>query len=161
MSKKLMKFNVLNYKCHKKEEYDILPYFRDCWRHKYEKKAKSEIKSTKQQSLRIKKFKEWVLDKSRYMFWARCEYEFLMASWPFGNKQLYDDLKVWLPVYNIGDWEHDIKFCNIITRSMEKIDIHQQIMMNIDVIVDILYKEFKLDKIDDKRRVAASRSGDN
>ena len=31
-------------------------------------------------------------------------------------------------------------------------------MMNIDVIVDILYKEFKLDKDDDKRRVVASRS---
>ena len=78
------------------------------------------------------------------MFWARCEYEFLIAPWPFGCKQMYDDLKIFLPVYNIGDLGHDIKFCNIITRSMEKIDIHEQLMMNIDLIVDILKEEFKI-----------------
>jgi hypothetical protein len=29
---------------------------------------------------------------------------------------------------------------------MYKIDIHEQIMMNIDVIVDILFEEFKVNK---------------
>lgn len=31
-------------------------------------------------------------------------------------------------------------------QDMEKIDIHDQIMMNIDIITDILYNEFKLNE---------------
>lgn len=31
-------------------------------------------------------------------------------------------------------------------QDMEKIDIHDQIMMNIDIITDILYKEFELNE---------------
>jgi hypothetical protein len=84
-----------------------------------------------------------------------------MANWPFGCKKMYDDLKGFLPVYNIGELDHDIKFCNIITNSMEKIDVYDQIMMNIDTIVDILYVEFKIDKKNDKRRVVASRGGND
>ena len=34
---------------------------------------------------------------------------------------------------------------NIIIQDMDKIDVHKQIKMNIDVIADILYKEFKLE----------------
>ena len=30
-------------------------------------------------------------------------------------------------------------------QDMEKIDIHDQIMMNIDIITDILYNEFNLE----------------
>jgi hypothetical protein len=59
---------------------------------------------------------------------------------------MYDDLKTFVPTWNIGDYSQDIKFCNIVTTSMEKIDVYDQIMMNIDILVDILYEEFKLDK---------------
>jgi hypothetical protein len=149
-------FNVLQYKTGKVEYYDVLPYLRSCWR---EKRKYARIKREKVKSK--EDLKEWIRGESSYMFRARCQYEFLLANWPFGNKQMFDDLKVWLPVYNIGDWEHDIKFCNIIMRSMEKIDIYDQIMMNIDAITDILYIEFKLDKKYDKRRVAKESSGDD
>lgn len=33
--------------------------------------------------------------------------------------------------------------------------------MNIDTLIDILYKEFKLDKYDDKRRMAKKSGGDD
>lgn len=36
----------------------------------------------------------------------------------------------------------DIQLCNIIIKDMVKIDAYEQIRMNIDVIVDILYEEF-------------------
>lgn len=149
-------FKVLLYKMGKVEHYDVMPYFYECWRskRKYEKERNDKVKTKAD-------LKQWIQDRARYMFWARCEYEFLIANWPFGCKKMYDDLKCFLPVYNIGDWDHDIKFCNIITDSMEKIDVYDQIMMNIDVIVDILYKEFKLDKKNDKRRVVASRGGND
>ena len=130
-------FNVLwlNFSTKKVEYYDVLPYFRDCWNNK---RYKNEIKAIKS----FDQLKAWIIGKSRYMYRARCEYEFLIANWPFGCKKMYDDLKCFLPVYNIGDWDHDIKFCNIITNSMEKIDIYDQIMMNIDIIVNLLNNEF-------------------
>ena len=136
----MKKFHVLylDFNSKKVKQYDVLPYFRNCWKDKIYKKEVQEIKESKS----FKKLNDWIISKSRYMFWARCEYEFLIAPWPFGCKQMYDDLKIFLPVYNIGDWDHDTKFCNIITRSMEKIDIHEQIMMNIDVITEILFNEF-------------------
>ena len=157
--KPLKIFNVLIYKMGKIEKYDVLPYFRNCWEDKYNKDEKEKIKSSKQLQHRKELFKEWVRSRASYMFRARCEYEFLMANWPFGCRQMYDDLKVFLPVYNIGDWDHDIKFCNIITRSMEKIDVYDQIMMNIDVIVDILYTEFKLDKKDENNSIKKVKKG--
>lgn len=136
----MKKFHVLylDFNSKKVKSYDVLPYFRNCWKDKIYKKEVQEIKESKS----FKKLKDWIISKSRYMFWARCEYEFLIAPWPFGDKQMYDDLKMFLPVYNIGDLGHDIKFCNIITRSMEKIDIHEQITMNIDIITEILFNEF-------------------
>lgn len=135
----MKKFHVLylDFNSKKVKPYDVLPYFRNCWKDKIYKKEVQKIKESKF----ISELKDWIISKSRYMFWARCEYEFLIAPWPFGCKQMYDDLKMFLPVYNIGDWDHDIKFCNIITRSMEKIDIHAQIMMNIDIITEILFNE--------------------
>lgn len=144
---KLIKtFKVLIYKMGKIEKYDVLPYFRSCWKDKYNKDEKEKIKSSKQSQHRKEMFKEWVRGRASYLFRARCEWEFLIANWPFGCKQMYDDLKAFVPTWNIGDYSQDIKFCNIITTSMEKIDVYDQIMMNIDILVDILYKEFKLDK---------------
>ncbi len=35
-----------------------------------------------------------------------------------------------------------LKFRNIIIRDMAKIDVYEQLMMNIDILVDILYDEF-------------------
>lgn len=107
-------FNVLEYDFNSKKSkpYDVLPYFRDTWR----RKRVSNKKNVKDK----KTLKEWIKDASMYMFWARCEYEFLMCPWPYREKTLLNDLY--------------------------KIDVHEQIMMNIDVITNILYEEFKIKK---------------
>lgn len=133
-------FKVLNYSGFNNqiEQYDVLPYFRNSWKNRsfgvMEVKSKSDLK-------------EWIENASRYMYWARCEYEFLMASWPFGTKNMYDEVKEFFKTpKNLDDCSTRIDFDNIVIRDMKKIDIHEQIMMNIDVIVEILYKEFKLDK---------------
>jgi hypothetical protein len=47
---------------------------------------------------------------------------------------------------NLDDHTQFLNFENIIIADMQKIDVHRQIEMNIDIIVDILYKELKLDK---------------
>jgi hypothetical protein len=104
----MKKFNVLIYNFNNKkvESYDIIPYFKHKW-NKDKKKCKKDDTFN---------FKDWVINTSRYQFWARCEYEFLIAPWP------YTDLEV----------------------EIIKIDVHEQIMMNIDLIVDILKEEFKI-----------------
>ena len=131
-------FNVmwLNFSTKEVEHYDVLPYFRDCWK---DQCYKDEIKLIKS----FKQLKNWVINKSRYMYWARCQYEFLIASWPFGGKRLKDDLKLLLtPEFNIDDWSQCLKFENTIIKYMTKIDIHYQIMMNIDIVVNLLNNEF-------------------
>ena len=140
-----MKFNVLhlNYNKNEVEPYDILPYFRDCWKAKYYKEEVNKIKEAKTRNKRLKLFKEFIQSRSLYMFWSRCEWEFLVAHWPFGSKQMYEDLKkFWKDYPDIDDYSNTIKLDNIIIQDMDKIDVHKQIMMNIDVIADILYKEF-------------------
>ena len=70
MARVLKKFNVLNYNMGKKTEYDILPYFRNCWKAKYYKEQVSKIKETKSENKRRELLKEFIKSKSQYMFWA-------------------------------------------------------------------------------------------
>lgn len=147
--KTLSKYNVLIWDINssKVQQYDVLPYFRNCWKEKYNKEDSKKIKETKQDKKRKELFKEWVHRKSLYMFWSRCQWEFLISSWPYGSKQFYDDIKEFLSSdYNLEKIDDKIELENIIIGSMEKIDVHQQIEMNIDIIVDILYNEFKLNE---------------
>lgn len=131
----MTQFNVLLYDFNRREVkvYDVLPYFRTFWKDSHTKKEIVDKLS----------FKAWVEKMSQYQFWARCEYEFLMAPWPIGSKKTSEALENFLtPEFNINDYKQNIDFWNIITRDFYKIDIHQQIMMNIDIITDLLYKEF-------------------
>ena len=88
-------FNVLhlNFNKNEVEPYDILPYFRDCWKAKCYKEEVNKIKETKSKNKRIELLKNFIQDRSLYMFWARCEWEFLVAHWPFGSKQMYEEIK--------------------------------------------------------------------
>ena len=49
--------------------------------------------------------------------------------------------------FDLGDYQDNINFYNAIMCDMHKIDIYEQIMMNIDIIVDILWEEFYATKI--------------
>lgn len=139
-NKNEVKFNVLEYDFTKKKikYYDIIPYFKETWK---DKKFNFDKKSVKDKE----SLKSWIERASHYRYWARCEYEFLIASWPFGSHKITEDMKSFLKKdVNLDDCKQNIDFYNIILQDMEKIDIHEQIMMNIDVLTDILYKEFKL-----------------
>lgn len=122
------------------EEYDILPYFRQEWKIRpfgRDEKYKKIPVTTKPQLM------EWVDAFAKYQFWSRCQYEFLMAQWPFCTRKINDDIRHYVKVNPDTDNEKDdIQLCNIIIKDMVKIDAYEQIRMNIDVIVDILYEEF-------------------
>lgn len=140
----MVKFNVIYYDFTKKIiHYDVLPYFREDWNDNYHKEEKSKIKETKSKEL----LRQWIIRRSSYRFWGRCEYEHLVASWPFGSYKIKQDLKkLFTAEFDIEKLDDSIKFYNILMQDMEKIDIHDQIMMNIDIITDILYKEFELNE---------------
>ena len=91
--------------------------------------------------------KDWLISHSKYQFWARCQYEWLIASWPFDMKNIPEKLMK----YYSDDKEKEqdsytqsTDLSNIITQNMAKIDVYHQIMMNIDIITDILAEEFKI-----------------
>ena len=129
------KFNVLLRDFNKKKPipYDVLPYFRREWEERYKDipvKTKEDLK-------------KWIKGLSQYQFWSRCEYEFLIAKWPFGGWQLTEDMEKFIATNpDLKDNKTNIDMCNIITKDMDVIEIHEQIMMNIDIVTDILYDEF-------------------
>ena len=65
--------------------------------------------------------------------------EFATLKEAYNNK-----LKDFLSDFDISDYKQSIDFYNILMTNMYKIDIHEQIMMNIDVINDILSEEFNI-----------------
>lgn len=100
MKKNLKSFYTIIYNINKKEfeSYDVMPYLIE----EYKKKKKKKKHPTS-----FEEFKEFIEGASMYMYWSRCQYELILASWPNEDKK-------------------------------EKIDIHNQIMMNIDRITEIL-----------------------
>ena len=103
MKKKEFKVLLMDFNRKKYEAYDVLPYFRNIWRgHRFnwDKDYNKIPVKTKEQ------LKEWIIDWARYQFWARCEYEFLMSSWPFGSHSMTEEMKEFrdtckLPWHNV------------------------------------------------------------
>lgn len=138
--KKIAEFNVIEYDWtgRKIKPYNVLPYFRNVWKDKTFNLSKKDVVDKET-------LKEWIIKASRYTFWARCEYEFLIGPWPFGSKAMNEKLKqVLTPDFNFDDYSQNIDLSNAITTDMQKIDVHEQIMMNIDIIVELLAEEFKI-----------------
>lgn len=139
----LTKFNVLefDFNTEKVQPYDVLPYFRNSWNDKFHKEEKEEIRKSKSKE----KLKNWIKSQSQYQFWSRCQYECLIGPWPYGSYKMNQKLKEFLTSdFNLDNISDSIRLDNIITEPMQKIDVHYQIMMNIDIITDILYKEFNI-----------------
>lgn len=70
-------FNVIwqDFNRKKFEPYDIMPYFIDEYN-------KAKIKPNT-----FNEFVEFIKDKALYMYWARCEYEIVICSWPNTDHQ--------------------------------------------------------------------------
>lgn len=54
------------------EPYNVIPYFIN----EYKETKKSKRPKT------LEEFKEFIRDKSMYMFWSRCQYEIVLSDWP-------------------------------------------------------------------------------
>jgi hypothetical protein len=88
------------------EYYDVMPYFINEWKEEKKKKHKTwnldalhtgdNIKNNKMPET-YDEFKKFILDKSMYQFWARCEYECIVSGWPVKKNEVkidaYDQIK--------------------------------------------------------------------
>ena len=119
----MKEFNVIVYNINSKEfkSYNIIPYLVSRY-NKKEKKPKT-----------FDEFKEFIKNESMYQWWSRCEYEIILSPWPYVSSpsERYDkkgenDIEAWKE-----HWKKHLKEC-------EKIDVHYQVMMNIDVITALL-----------------------
>ena len=63
-------------------EYDILPYFREC----YNNLNKNKRPET------IDEWKEFVKNKGMYQYWSRCEYEIIITGWPQQKRKVKVDV---------------------------------------------------------------------
>ena len=99
----MKQFNVIIEDVNSREfiPYDVIPHLVQCY---YEARETDDRPGT------FEEFKTFIKQRSMYMWWARCEYEIVLQSWPTGDIE-------------------------------KKIDVHQQVMMNIDIIAEILMKE--------------------
>lgn len=116
MSKKNV-FNVLRWEVNRDiiEHYDILPFFRRCYS---DRKKKSKLKRIDHTS-KYYKVPETVEDFKEFIT--------LESNWMYNGRCEYEMIVHAWPAYK-NDY---------------KIDIHEQIMMNLDVIAELLYNEYK------------------
>ena len=115
-------FNVIrgNFNTGKFETYDVIPYLI----HEYQKvkKSRSKFKPTPKT---FEEFKEFVKKEAMYRWWAKCEYEIILFPWPYkANKEGH-----------IDDFSQAYK-----------LDVYEQVMMNIDVITELLMESVKTRK---------------
>lgn len=90
------------------EHYDIMPYL---YRRLEEKRKKRQIVL---KDLTLEKLKEFIDAESKYQFWARCQYEVILSSWP--------------PREN---------------GRKHKMDVYEQIHMNLDNIAKLMYDDLQ------------------
>lgn len=92
------KFNVIvhNFNKDEFEAYDVIPYL------------VNKYKSTKDKPKTFEEFKKFIKGWAMYQWWARCEYEIVLSSWPPHEK------------------------------SEKKWDVYMQVMLNLDVITKIV-----------------------
>ena len=138
--KKEKVFNVLvvDITTRKLEQYDVLKKFRSVWNDKGYNFDKDKV--TDFESLR-----GWIQRVSNHYFGYKTEWEILIAEWPFGGYKFKQNMKQFLannPQLNLDDYNTNINFINVIMKEMTKIDVNEQIMMNIDIVTEILFDEF-------------------
>lgn len=95
------------------------PYYAISWDFNHDKMTPYDVmpsllkayNNTKKKPVTDDDIKAFIISESRYMFWSKCEYETILSSWP--------------PREN---------------GNTHKMDVHEQLMMNIDSVVECFKK---------------------
>ena len=114
-------FNVIGYNFNSKKfvPYNIIPYL----------VSQYEIATHKPKT--FDEFKKFVKKESLHQWWARCEYEIVLGPWPYTlspseRAKEEDNVEAWKE-----HWKKHLDEC-------QKIDVHSQVMINLDVITTLV-----------------------
>ena len=99
-------------------KHDIMPYILQTYKECEEKKFWWMFDDPKIAQIAKEDFKYFVERVCKRMYWSRCEYEWLMISWPLGKMDTLEQ-------------------CQKIINSSTKIDAWDQIEMNLDIVTDV------------------------
>lgn len=116
----MKKFNVLlwSFNHDKLTYYDVLPYLRNCYKERVKKSKKKHI----QRSEEVSKFWKVPETLDEFKEFIKCE-----SQYQYWSRCEYEMI--------LHGWPNQ--------KNTYKLDVHEQIMMNIDVVAEILYNEFK------------------
>ena len=117
----MREFNVIGYNFNSKEfvPYNIIPYL------------VSQYKIKRDKPKTFDEFKEFVKKESMHQWWARCEYEIVLSPWPYTlspseRAKEENNVEAWKE-----HWKKHLK-------KKKKIDVHYQVMMNLDIITALV-----------------------
>lgn len=117
-------FNVLIENNGKFEPYDIMPYLKSEWKSHVETIAQYGEDEYWRYPKTYKEIKNWITKTLKYRYWARCEYELILSTWPSYTNERGEEI--------------------IRTGSARKIDIWDQCEMNLDLIVRMFIEDIYL-----------------
>jgi hypothetical protein len=111
-------FNVIHYDPNRKvfEPYNVISYFVNRYEEELEKHKDYPRSLYYRVPITFEEFRNFVKRESQYQFWGRCQYEIILSDWPPSDP----------PVE-------------------EKWDIHDQIMMNLDTVTNLVMESVKRD----------------
>ena len=137
-------FNVLIENNGKFEPYNIMRYLKNSWERFIERRNEvskdpewdDDFKNDSYWTYpeTFEQIKKWIDRELKYQYWARCEYEIILSSWP--SYDLDEDTKK----YKKGT-------VVIPDGKGRKIDIYEQCKMNLDIITQIFLEDIYLPSV--------------
>lgn len=113
-----------NFNSNETVKHDIMPYILQTYKDCEEKKFWWMFDDPKIAPIAKEDFKYFVERVCKHRYWSRCEYEWLMISWPPGK---------------MGTLEQ----CQEIINSSTKVDAWDQIEMNLDIVTTTFMTNIK------------------
>ena len=101
------------------------------------------VKKLLKEKITKEEFAEKLRRELSYNFWAKCEYEVVITSWPpYIDKKELDRLNAEYEEYNTkwGRYPYKINVCPDVGK---KIDIYSQVMLNFNVFCDYVWSHKK------------------
>lgn len=113
-----------DFNSNKTVKHDIMPYILQTYKECEEKKFWWMFDDPKIAPIAEEDFKYFVERVCKHMYWSRCEYEWLMISWPPGKMDTLEQ-------------------CQKIINSSTKIDAWEQIALNLELVTTTFMTNIK------------------
>lgn len=105
-------------------KYDIMPYLMNVYQKCLLTGNWWMMDDPARRPVFAKDYRVFVTRACKHQYWSRCEYEWLMLSWPVGKTDTLEE-------------------CHKVLNSSNKIDVWDQIEMNLDTVTEVFTQNIK------------------